>query len=237
MSRLLDGLIELPRWLWLVAKKLVWLLGLLPTALDIASTYVPGFPQVQVPLEWSIGIGCLGVFASTFLVHLDPRSRLTVYENHEPDYDLQVLEVSSKVCGSAQIHIDCTFRVMCKNPWPGELIRISLDDSKLLRGIAPGLLSHLCYRPIDWHCDNPLSLPYPIPPNGCDFGFTVHYPVSEPLDSQAKKSWERMIVRLCLLIGYETQPVGCLQKSIPLGIPVNLKVLGKFVKSEIGDAK
>ena len=77
---MLAGLAELLRWLWLVLRKWIWLLGLLPAALDIASTYIPMFPQVQVPLQWSIGAGCLGIFVSAFLVHLDVKSRLAAYE-------------------------------------------------------------------------------------------------------------------------------------------------------------
>ncbi len=156
MNRLLAGLTELPHWLWLVVRKWVWLLGLLPAALDIASTYVPGLPQAQIPLEWSIGAGCLGVFIATFLVYLDVKSRLAVYEYQEPDYDLQVLETSSKICGSDHVHIDATFRVTRKNPWPGALVEVSLGDSELPEGIGSGVICKQGYKPLDWHCYNVL---------------------------------------------------------------------------------
>jgi hypothetical protein len=237
MSRLLDGLIELPRWLWLVAKKLVWLLGLLPAALDIASTYVPGFPQVQVPLEWSIGAGCLGIFVSAFLVHLDVKSRLAAYEYQEPEYDLEVLEISSKVCGESNIHIDAVFRMTRKNPWPGALMEISLVDSKLPDGIDAGQISQASYQPLDWHCYNMLKFPYAIPPVGCNFEITAHYPVIKSPDQRDKKQWEEVVIHLGLLIGYETQPIGYARKSVPLSIPVNLgQVFDKFAVSEIEES-
>ena len=236
MYRLLTMLVEFPHWLWLVAKKWVWLLGLLPAILDIASTYVPGVPQVQIPWQWSAGICCLGFLISVYLVHLDINDRLAAYEDHEPHYDLQVLDMSSKACRQDQIHIECAFRMTCKNPWPGELIEISLADSKLPPGIGAGMISDQNYKPLDQHCVNLLKFPYPIPRAGCDFQVTIHYPVVEPLDPRARKSWESMVMRLSLLIGYATQPVGYVQKCIPLEIPVNLgRVFDDLVKSGIED--
>jgi len=227
----------LPHWLWLVIRKWIWLLGLLPAALDIASTYVPGFPQVQIPLEWSIGAGCLGVFISAFLVHLDVKSRLATYEYQEPEYDLQILKVSSKVCGEDNIHVDATFRMTRKNPWPGALMEISLVDSRLPDGIGEGQISRISYQPVDWHCYNPLKLPYTIPPVGCDFEITLHYLVVESPDRRDEKQWEEAIIHLWLLIGYETQPVGYIQKSVPLSISVNLiEVFEEFAVSGIEDS-
>lgn len=237
MGRALAGLAELLRWLWLVVKKWIWLFGLLPAALDIASTYVPGFPQVQIPLEWSIGAGCLGVFVSAFLVHLDVKVQLAAYEYQEPEYDMQVLEVSSKVCSENTIHIDATFRITRKNPWPGMLVEITLVDSELPNGVGVGQISRMSYQPVDWHCYNPLKLPYTIPSVGCDFGITAHCPVVKSPDQPDKKQWEEAVIRLGLLIGYKTQPVGYVQKSVPLSIPVNLgQVFDKFAISGIEES-
>jgi hypothetical protein len=237
VSSMLAGLAELPRWLWLVVKKWIWLLGLLPAALDIASMYMPGFPQVQIPLEWSIGMGCLGVFISAFLVHLDVKSRLAGYEYQEPEYDLQVLKVSSKVCGEDNIHVDAIFRMTRRNHWPGTLIEISLAGSDLPDGVAAGQISRTSYKPVDWQCYNMLKFPYTIPPAGCDFESTVHYPVVKPPDQRDKKQWEEAIVHLGLLIGYETQPVSYVQKSVPLDIPIDLgAVFEEFAASEIEEA-
>jgi len=223
--------------LWLVIKKWIWLLGLLPAVLDIASTYVPGFPQIQIPLEWSIGVGCLGLFISAFLVHLDVKSRLATYEYQEPEYDLQILEVSSKVCSENNIHIVAAFRMTRRNPWPGALMEISLVDSKLPEGVSAGMISKMDYKPVDWHCYNMLKFPYVIPPAGCDFEITVHYPVVKPLDLRDRKQWEEVVIHLGLLIGYETQPVGYVQKSVRLSIPVNLaKVLEELVVSGIEES-
>ena len=72
-----------------------------------------------MPWQWSVAIGCLGFLASAYLVHLDLRTRLAVYEEREPDYELQVLETSSKACRPDQIHVEVTFRMTRKNPWPG----------------------------------------------------------------------------------------------------------------------
>ena len=237
MNRVLAGLAELPRWVWLVIKQWIWLLGLLPAALDIASTYVPGFPQVQVPLEWSIGAGCLGILVSAFLVHLGVKSHLAAYEYQEPEYDLQILEVRSKVCSENNIHVVATFRMTRRNPWPGALMEISLADSKLPDGVGAGQISQMSYQPMDWHCYNMLKFPCAIPPVGCDFEITVHYPVGKPPDQRDRKRWEEAVIHLGLLIGYETQPVGYVQKSVPLSIPVNLaEVFEEFAVSGIEDS-
>jgi len=238
MDRVLKGLVELPGWLWLIAKKWIWLIGSLPAMLDIAATYIPGFPQVLIPWQWSVGIGGLGFLVSVYLVHLDLKARLAVYEHHEPHYDLQVLETSCKACRSDQIHIECIFRVTRTNPWLGELAEISLADNKLPPGTGSGMISRQDYKPLDWHCYNLLKFPYLIPTAGCDFQITVHYPVVESLDPRTKKLWERMVVRLCLLVGYETQPVGYVQKSLPLDVPINLgKVFEELVGPGIEDTQ
>jgi hypothetical protein len=238
MNRLLTGLVELPHWLWLVAKKWVWLIGLLPAIFDIISTYVSGVPQVQIPWQWSAGIGCLGFLISVYLVYLDLKDRLAVYEDHEPHYALEVLETSSKACRPDQVHIECAFRMIRRNPWPGELIEISLTDSKLPRGIGPGMISRQDYKPLDWHCHNLLKFPYTIPRAGCDFQITIHYPVVELPDLRARKSWESVVVGLSLLMGYETQLVGYIQKCILLDVPVNLgEVFDDLVKSGTEDTQ
>lgn len=233
MDMALTGLRALPYWLAQVAKKLWWLLGLLPAVINLGSTYISGFPQAHIPAFWSVGIVLLGLFMSVFLVHLDLRERLAGYEYHEPQYRMEVLEVSAKICSSDQIHVDCAFRVKRETPWPGELVEISLVGNDPTEGIGAGLISRKEYKPLDWHCFNMLKLPYLIAPAGCDFHLTVHYPVTRPIDLAGRPKWERMAVRLCFLIGYETQPVGYVQKQMLLDIPINLgEVLDDLIDEE-----
>jgi hypothetical protein len=238
MSRLRIGLVELLHWLWLVAKKWVWLIALLPEAIDITTTYVPWLPQMQISWQWSVVLGCFGVLASAYLVHLDFRARLAAYEEHEPHYELQLLETSNKLCSPDQIHVELKFRVIRKNPWPGALVEISLDDTALPSGFGSGLISSQVYKPLDWHCYNPLKLPYVIPPAGCDLQFTIHYPIAKALDSQAQKQGEQMTIRVQLLIGYETQPLGYVQKCECLNVPVDLgRLFEDLVSSRTEDAQ
>jgi hypothetical protein len=167
---------------------------------------------------------------------LDTRSQLAAYEYQEPEYDMQVLEVS-KVCGENSIHVDAIFRITRKNPWPGMLMEISFVDSELPDGVNAGQISRTSYQPLDWHCDNMLKFPYAIPSVGRDSWITVHYPVIKSPDQSDKKQWEETVIHLGLLIGYETQPVGYVQKSVPLSIPVSLgQVLDNFAVSEIEES-
>ena len=224
-SRVLDGLVELPRWLWRVAKKLVWILGLLPAALDYGHAYIPGFPQVQIPLGWSIAAVILGIIVSTFLVHLDVRSRLAAYQYQEPDYNLEVLSVEAKACAANKLHVDTEFRVTRANAWPGTLVEISVIDGQLPDGLGAGQVAQMSYKPLDFPWTNLLKLPYTIPPVGCDFEVTVHYPVVKLPDIRDVKQWQDAVVRLGLLVEYYTQPVGYTRKCVPLDIGVDLSEL------------
>jgi hypothetical protein len=209
-------------WIWLVVKKWVWLIALLPATLELLSTYIPWFPQVRLSWQWSVGIGLVGLLISAYLVHRDVKAALAIYQDHEPKYDLSVLELETKNCAPEQAHIECTVRIVNTTLWLGQIEQISLANGKLPTGLSGGIISSQSYQPIGWHCYNMLKLPYLIPQNGVDIQLEIHYSVGKSLDVRFRKSWERMQISINFLVGYETQPVGYIQKSVLLQIPVNL---------------
>lgn len=219
------ALAELRRWSCLIVKKWVWLIGLLPAALEFGDTYIPGFPRVHVPLEWSIAAGSLGIIVCAYLVHLDVRARLATYEYQEPQCNLEVLSVEAKACAANKLHVDTEFRVTRANAWPGTLVEISVIDGQLPDGLGAGQVAQMSYKPLDFPWTNLLKLPYTIPPVGCDFEVTVHYPVVKLPDIRDVKQWQDAVVRLGLLVEYYTQPVGYTRKCVPLDIGVDLSEL------------
>jgi nucleoside phosphorylase len=150
------------------------------------------------------------------------RAMHTADEQQVPDFDVQVLETSSEACRIDQVHVELTFRMMRRNPWPGVLMEISLGESRLPTALGLGEISSKQYKPRDWHCYNTLKPGYAIPPAGCDFQLTLHYPVVEAPTAGTQEQWQQTRIRLQLLMQYDTPPEGYGRKCVYVDVPVSL---------------
>jgi hypothetical protein len=217
-------------WSWRVVKRGIWLLGFLPALLDYIAAYVPAdyIPEnVSTLLETgaspqgSLVLVAIGLLISAFLVHSKTEARLAAYEHQAPEYELKIQEVTSKLCSKDVLHIECNFSMRSLKPWPGYLSRVVVEDDDQVEELTDWEIERV-YR-LHRNVYVPLSdWPFPVPQSECDFKVMIHSKVNEPVDLRQRAVWKKTMIPLHLLIEYYTQPVGDVQKLIPLGVQVDL---------------
>ena len=229
------------RWFWRVTKKGFWILGFLPTLLDYIATYVPAryipgtvstFLRTGASLRLSLILVAIGVLISAYLVHLETEATLAAYEYQAPEYELEVQEVRSELCQKDVVHIECDFSMRGLNPWRGYLGRIAVAGENRVKGLAGWEVEDVCRRQRDVYV--PISpWPFPIPQSESQLRVTLHARVQGSVNPEPRAAWGKVEIPLRLLVEYDTQPAGHVQKLVPLEVQADLgKELDAIVASQ-----
>lgn len=221
MPKLLNFVKDFSRWLHLILQKWVWVIGLPLPILEALSFYVPGFPQINISWQLSLGVGISGIVISAFLVYREQKLHLDAFLDNAPQYVFQVTDLSQKICEGDKIHIDCNVQITCKTIWVGVLDNIRIEVINLPEFIDKGEISRKDYQPLDWHCPNPLKLPYELPQNGVDLGLEIHFEYDKEYKTAKKKPRGDPNLFLCFLIRYYTPGLGYVQKCERVSVPLN----------------
>jgi len=217
-------------WWGQVLKKVWWMLGLPPALLDVIHTWIaphlrPAFLsdliEWGISWEWSLILVPIGLLISAFLVHSQTQDRLEAYEYQAPEYELTIEEVTSKACGMG-LHVECTFRMESLNCWFGSLAQITVERARHAVGLENwSVASVYRYWESVWVAVG--EMPLPIPHPGRRLKITMHSRVIGEVDRMDRGLWQEVIIPVQLRIKYSTQPVGDVQKLLPLDIRVNLQ--------------
>jgi hypothetical protein len=229
MGKLIKLLLDFFRWIYLLLKKWVWVIGLPLPVLDMLSLYIPGFPKINISWQLSIGVAIIGFVFSAFLVYREQKLRLDAIFDNAPEYDIQVSGLSQKICEANKIHIECNVRITCKTVWVGVLDNVSLEAINLPAIIGLGEISNKTYRPLDWHCPNQLKLSYEIPQNGVDVGLEIHYAYNENVEVDST-DFKKGAIAVCFLIGYHTPRLGYIQKCERVWLSLDFSNLGDLIR-------
>jgi hypothetical protein len=219
------------RWLWQVIKKGFWVLGFLPTLIEIITTYIPNnyipksvseFMQRGFSLQLSLTLVVIGLFISAFLVYKGNIVKLAAYENQAPEYELKINEVTRKFYPPERIQVECDFSMIGIKPWSGDLSNIIVERRSNIKKFIDWKIKGVYWL----HRDNVYIIikewPYSIPQNESGFRVSIYSDINKSIDEEERVVWEHIMIPVRLIIQYYSQPVGQVQKKVPMEIKVDL---------------
>jgi hypothetical protein len=190
---------------------------------------------LQLPLGFVLSLAFVTIllFLSAFLVHSRTTDEVAVYEYQAPDYELEIGEVRSNVCRKGvHVHVQCDFNMRNRTPWAGYLTNVTVEGENQTKGLADWKIESIgrwgrdarFYEIRDW--------PFLIPHPKCDFSISIRSEIGELVNTRQREEWESVVIPFRLVIEYYTQPIGSVQRLLPLDIEANLgQVFGTIVAS------
>jgi hypothetical protein len=219
----MSALTELRHWLWLIFKKWVWAIGLVPTALSLVATYVPESPT-SLPLPLNVGALALGFLVSVYLVHLDLKNKLAQYEYHEPKYDIKIKHREAKV-ENKEIVVRCVVQITSLNAWSGMLTAIRATNKKAPSGLSdPKITRRLVINTSDWsRHQNEHEFPFTLSSSTYEVPITIAYTVDGTAEaSDNREPWKQVAVQIHFVIRYTPQPIGEVEKCKHVSFSIDL---------------
>lgn len=212
------GIIKyLPKYLVKILE--VWIVWVWFVILDtlglIVDTFVPTFSPPRW-LYWTIA-GAGFIVANAKLL-LDYEERLEAYEYQAPEYEVQIVNVSTDICRTAcHVNVYCDISIKAVTPWTGHLIKVTADGENPIQGLGLWEVHGTWYGD---SCASPAHLPLELPDPILNLRIKIRSEISEPIDPPQSHI---VLLPVNLVIGYFTQPVGDVQKIEALTVPVYLQ--------------
>jgi hypothetical protein len=131
---------------------------------------------------------------------------------------LKIKEVTSNVCRSrCHVEVHCYLSIMGTNPFKGDLKHITVSSEGQIRGLGLWEIRDAEYGPAK------SRLPVTIPNSECNLVVVAHAKIEEGTPGPGfRDEWKNAEFSLHLMIEYFTQPVGYVQKPLPVNIPIDL---------------
>lgn len=181
--------------------------------LDVVAFIIDICIPVFSPPRWLyLAIPCFGYFIANAEIFVDYQKRLAAYEDHAPEYDIQVSSVKTSICSNrCHVHIDCSINIGPTTPWTGYLEKLTVDRKSGIRGLGDWEIHDVTGK----NC-GPISFPFRIPDSMFSLTVSIRAQGSGQLAIADADKWRRAAIRPILIIGYSTQPVGKVEKPAQL---------------------
>lgn len=200
----------------------------LPSILDFISAYIPKKdlpPSLNKLLEagasWetTLIIVTFLLLRAAFLVHLEIMNRLEAYEFQAPDYELEIKNVSCNLCSNrCHVEVCCNLGIRGTNAFSGDLIRVVAESKNQIKGLDPWEILSVYYG------NYGSTLPKTIPNSDFELIIKIHAKLfKETIESMSRDGWRNAKILIHLVYRYFTQPVGLVQKVLPIELLVDLR--------------